>query len=985
MTDLLQRLKGESGREGVPTESRVTLAAFGKHPGWDDHIPGIGVETEALAEVKQALYVRGIGTQIDSGAWERLEPEKRLEGYDHTFLWLWPSHTILGQLWSSRDGKGRAKYPMVMCIDAEGVSPGLMLTSLLPGLERLREACRATGSASQVIHDCRAAQEQLRLLLSQRQISGGEAPSIEARRRFLARAELGPDRCGLLRALHELSTAPALGSTGKSSSNRLRSLHVRLPLAADSRDEALMLWSIFLKGVIPQGTPLLLIARSNAPWFDIVIGPPVPDDFFCLQASPKALPLATEIPYQLAPDLGKKLQELEALFLGEEASPANSNKASSTKPPPLVAPPPGPAPSSDSSHKSSKLPLLLGGGVIALLALAGVVFFLGPQHSTQPSSANVTTIPNQTADSGTAPQVKPQPETEQDRAFRAALAAAQEAQARNDFSNALVQAELAQKARPADPVATKLLNDVRQHLLMAQQQGYEVATNAAALALVQGKYEEATNQAGTALAIRRGDPAATVLMAEAQNRLVAAHVALDQERSFAVAMNEGKAAFERKDYTTAIARTTDALGIKKDDPKAMQLKADAQNQMDLAATEQARQQKYEAAMKEAQSALGRKDYSTAKTKADEALGFKKDDPTAIKLRADVQNQMGLAAQEQERQQKYDAAMKEGQSALKGKDYSTAKAKADEALGFKKDDPTAIKLRADAQNQMELAATEQQRQQKYEAAMADAKAAFDQKDYTNAMAKADLALKFKENDPDATQLKSTASENLDLGIANSYFSDGRYSEAFGVCQKHPGANAFATLSQSIGTEQKSLQDATQSFSQGDYSFIAALKGESYGTKPPFLELTRKATDEQKILQDLQAMKQTNGWQEVKNKLADSGSVSFATKQPFDELRKWADSQSNKVPESPEKVLQRLDTEFEVMLVWFDILSPTDPKIQTAQARKERPFQGAIGPQKQSYYLERAGLLETEYRNGGWLDKNDRARKLKKLKEAIRYAE
>ena len=925
MTDLLQRLKGESGREGLATESRVTLAAFGKHPGWDDHIPGIGVETEALAEVKQALYVRGIGTQIDSGAWERLEPEKRLDGYDHTFLWLWPSHTILGQLWSSRDGKGRAKYPMVMCIDAEGVSPGLMLTSLLPGLERLREACRATGSASQVIHDCRAAQEQLRLLLSQRQISGGEAPSIEARRRFLARGELGPDRSGLLRALHELSTAPALGSAGKGSSNRLRSLHVRLPLAADSRDEALMLWSIFLKGVIPQGTPLLLIARSNAPWFDIVIGPPVPDDLFCLQASPKALPLATEIPYQLAPDLGKKLQELEALFLGEEASPTNSNRAPSTKPPPLVAPAPAPAPSSDSSHKSSKWPLLLGGGVIALLALAGVVFFVSPQHSTQPSSAKVTTIANQNADSGTAPQVKPQRETEQDRAFRAALAAAQEAQARNDFSNALVQAELALKAKPADPVATKLLSDVRQHLLMAQQQGYEVATNAAALALAQGKYEEATNQAGAALAIGRGDPAATVLMAEAQNRLVAAHVALDQERSFAVAMNEGKAAFERKNYTTAIARATDALGIKKDDP------------------------------------------------------------TATKLRSDAQNQISLAEMSQKQQQDYDAAMTAAQAAYGQKDYATAMKKAAEALNIKKDDPPATKLQADAQTQKSLAEMAQKRQQDYEAAMRDSKAAFDQKDYSNAMAKADVALKFKENDPDATQLKSTASENLDLGVANSYFSDGHYPEAFGVCQKHPGANAFATLSQSIGTEQKSLEDATQSFSQGDYSFIAALKGQTYGAKPPFLELTRKATDEQKILQDLQAMKQTNGWQEVKSKLADSGSVIFATKQPFDDLRKWADSQSNKEPESPEKVLQRLDTEFEVMLVWFDILSPTDPKIQTAQARKERPFQGAIGLQKQSYYQERAGLLETEYKKGGWLDKNDRARKLKKLREAIHYAE
>src|SRR5437762_12928007 len=89
MKDLFKRMANTS----VPSQktsagSRVILAAFGKHPGWDDHIPGIGVDTETLARVKQALYVSGIGGQIDSGAWERLEPEKRLEGLDHTFLWL---------------------------------------------------------------------------------------------------------------------------------------------------------------------------------------------------------------------------------------------------------------------------------------------------------------------------------------------------------------------------------------------------------------------------------------------------------------------------------------------------------------------------------------------------------------------------------------------------------------------------------------------------------------------------------------------------------------------------------------------------------------------------------------------------------------------------------------------------------------------------------------------------------------------------------
>ena len=43
-----------------PGSARLTLGAFGKHPGWDDHILGIGVETETLAQLKQLLFFLAI-------------------------------------------------------------------------------------------------------------------------------------------------------------------------------------------------------------------------------------------------------------------------------------------------------------------------------------------------------------------------------------------------------------------------------------------------------------------------------------------------------------------------------------------------------------------------------------------------------------------------------------------------------------------------------------------------------------------------------------------------------------------------------------------------------------------------------------------------------------------------------------------------------------------------------------------------------------
>ena len=50
------------------------LSAFGKHPGWNDHIDDLGLDTDALVTAKRLLYVQGISQNIDAGAWDALEP-----------------------------------------------------------------------------------------------------------------------------------------------------------------------------------------------------------------------------------------------------------------------------------------------------------------------------------------------------------------------------------------------------------------------------------------------------------------------------------------------------------------------------------------------------------------------------------------------------------------------------------------------------------------------------------------------------------------------------------------------------------------------------------------------------------------------------------------------------------------------------------------------------------------------------------------------
>ena len=174
--------------------------------------------------------------------------------------------------------------------------------------------------SSDLTADCATAQNQLRALEATSQPETGPIPPLSVRQAFLQRPEFSPDRTGLLRVLHELGDAgadPAAGrGTASSAPADAHPRHIRLPMVSESLTAATLLWSAFFRSAVPDTVSILLISRSGVDWLDVIIGPPAAEDFFCLQASPKALPLATEIPYDLAPDLRTRLQDIESRFLG---------------------------------------------------------------------------------------------------------------------------------------------------------------------------------------------------------------------------------------------------------------------------------------------------------------------------------------------------------------------------------------------------------------------------------------------------------------------------------------------------------------------------------------------------------------------------------------------------------------------------------------------------------------------------------------------
>ena len=330
---------------GKPQEltAEVHLAAFGKHPGWDDHIEDMDLDSSRLVATKRVLYVQGVGGNIDSGAWDTAEEADRLEGFSHIFVWRTGSDLVVGRMWSSRDGKGRTRYPMVVCAHCANLPLQWAITHVLPRLETIQQRCVSVTAAADVRAIIAEHRQQLRRLARQAQPVADPVPASPRALAGLAdRPEMAPDHQGVHRIIYqierEMAAYQARSGDASSSTARttlLRSHHMRVPRCADAPEQAIPLWLGFLLGQLDPSAPMLLILPLDQPWLEIIVGEPGVQQLYCVRASLKAVPLATDIPYSLDDGFVARVETWIQESRGSEAAPA---------PPPEPAPPPAPPP-----------------------------------------------------------------------------------------------------------------------------------------------------------------------------------------------------------------------------------------------------------------------------------------------------------------------------------------------------------------------------------------------------------------------------------------------------------------------------------------------------------------------------------------------------------------------------------------------------------------------------------------------------------------
>lgn len=328
----------------APAGPQAHVAAFGKHPGWDDHIDDIGVDTERLVAVKRTLYLQGIGGNLDSGTWERLTESQRLDRFDHLFLWRCGDkgeELVVGRLAASSDGKGRGRYPMVVCAHCQGLTAERVAGEISPHLVNALARCGETRSAPDVIEILQETQQGVdsRLQAAGEAQAGGDAgtsnaafsddsratpseipetgetlaagaagdkpkPAASAVAELAWAADLGPGGTKLYSVLFQIHREmrlyqPLDGSARSASASTAGVPHLRVPMCATDPAQAVRWWIEFLAMHLAPSAPILAVAAVEQGWVDLLVGEPRAQDVFCLLASREMMPFTTDIPYNM--------------------------------------------------------------------------------------------------------------------------------------------------------------------------------------------------------------------------------------------------------------------------------------------------------------------------------------------------------------------------------------------------------------------------------------------------------------------------------------------------------------------------------------------------------------------------------------------------------------------------------------------------------------------------------------------------------------
>lgn len=298
----LRGLLRRGGRAPEPGRPTVRVACFGKHPGWEDHMDHLGLDTDHLVGVWRALYENGVRENLDRGAWaEPLAEGQRLAGFDHMFLWRDGETIDVGLMWASRDKRGRRDYPMIACASATWAGLDWVCAACPGVLQELRSACEGTEQSSGVVAAREAASRELEAALAGRPPSPFGAAAGGALERLGGARVFREDPERFVRWVYHLEREYGFrvgGPAVEGSPEQHAAQHLRVPALDGDGVDALRDWVAGIGAMLPRMPVMVCRARGRG-WVDVCVGAPGVREVFPLLVGPGVVPLVTEIPYEI--------------------------------------------------------------------------------------------------------------------------------------------------------------------------------------------------------------------------------------------------------------------------------------------------------------------------------------------------------------------------------------------------------------------------------------------------------------------------------------------------------------------------------------------------------------------------------------------------------------------------------------------------------------------------------------------------------------
>lgn len=283
--------------------SRLTLALFGKHPAWSDHLEDIGLDTPSLADFKNWLYVEGIRSNLDTGAWERLEEDRKLPEWNHRLFMTGPRGMIIARIWASSDGRGRRAYPMVAATHLPTNRLPVDLAPLFEALDEVRNLCVTAETQDEVRSAAQVGMRALEAAVKLLSPLPADGPSQADRLHFLSSVETSGDHDALERVLHVMSTdLSAHSPESRKKPDEPRPKEFRLPVSPVDSERQLLMWHAFFQPHLRPETLWTAVHAMGESWADVIVGRLDPALIFSFRATPAAVPVLSSIPYSIPPE-----------------------------------------------------------------------------------------------------------------------------------------------------------------------------------------------------------------------------------------------------------------------------------------------------------------------------------------------------------------------------------------------------------------------------------------------------------------------------------------------------------------------------------------------------------------------------------------------------------------------------------------------------------------------------------------------------------